>query len=304
MTNSCLLDKNKLEQIVSNDFKVPDGLSTVDCLPDLMHNLGSIDSETREGSLDVLWTWISNSTYTDDVLLSIANHMATNLTIGLGEKECDSVFLRAFSTLILAAVIEVDLTRMDERKPHFLDQNQVLSWLSTTITLLKEEKDLRGFIEAKGWAHCCAHTGDLLGDLAVHPYLGKKELEDILNSLQARFTTPVEETFIHNEDERLAAVVMNILQRELVTEEFFKTWLDGFVSNPERMDWKKAFTRPTWNCARVNTKAFLRGIYFFLIYGYKDRPEHRKVDMADKLKSMLLNTLKQIYPNSRYADEN
>jgi len=303
MTTGNGLDKNTLEKIISSDFQVPDGFSAAECLPGLMHNLGSTDSDTREGSLDVLWTWISDSNYTNDELISIANQMAANLTIGLGEKESDSVFLRAFSTLILAAVIEVDLMRRDEGKPHLLSLSQVLSWLRSTITLLEEEKDLRGFVEFKGWAHCCAHTEDLLGDFAIHPYLGQKELEDILTCLQARFTTPVEQAFVHNEDERLAAVVINILQRELVTEEFFKSWLDGFVSNPERMDWKKAFTHPTWNCARVNTKAFLRGIYFFLIYGYKDRPEHRKVEMAEKLKPMLLKTLKQIYPNSRYAEE-
>ncbi|PKN89532.1 MAG: hypothetical protein CVU45_07165, partial [Chloroflexi bacterium HGW-Chloroflexi-7] len=205
MTHSCILDKNSLEQIVSGDFKVPDGLSPTDCLPELMHNLGSIDSDTRENSLEVLWSWISNSIYSDEVLVSIASQMAANLTTGLGEKDSDSVFLRAFSTLILAAVIEADLARLDEKKPHLLNQNQILSWLSTTIKLLKEEKDLRGFVEAKGWAHCCAHTGDLLSDFAIHPYLGKKELEEILNSLQARFTTPVEQAFVHNEDERLAA---------------------------------------------------------------------------------------------------
>ena len=173
-----------------------------------------------------------------------------------------------------------------------------------TLKLLREEKDLRGFVEGKGWAHCMAHTGDLLGDFAIHPCLGQQDLAEILNTLQVRITTPVEQVFVHNEEERLTGVVMNILQRDLLTEEFYKLWFEGFVSSSGHMDWKEAFTHPAWNNARVNTKLFLRSIYFFLLFGYKDNPEHQKLEVIDHLKPILMNCIKQIYPNSRYADWN
>ncbi len=299
---SVQVDQPLLDQIILSQFKIPAEGKAMDYLPGLMSNLGSIDSELRENSLDVLWTWIAESQYTDSELLKIAQQMVLNLTTGLGEMESDSVFLRAFSALILAATLEVDITRREKGLPILFNEEQIRSWLGTSLKLLAEEKDLRGFVQGKGWAHCAAHTGDLLGDFAIHPCLQRQDLEEILNTLQVRVTTPVKQVFVHNEEERLSGVVMNILQRDLVTEEFFKSWFEGFVSSSGHMDWKEAFTHPAWNCARVNTKLFLRSIYFFLIVGYKDQPEHRKVEMVDRLKPILMNCLKQIYPNSRYAD--
>ena len=298
------VDQDLLDQIILHQFEIPAEASAADYLPGLMSNLGSPDSDLRECSLDVLWTWISKSRYSDSELLNIARQMAANMTAGLGEHGTDSVFLRAFSTLILGATLEVDIDRYSKGLPPVFTEDQIHSWLEISLKLLREEKDLRGYVEDKGWAHCMAHTGDLLGDFAVHPVIGKQELEDILNTLQVRITTPVEQVFVHNEEERLSGVVMNILQRGLVSEDFFCAWLEGFVSPSGHMDWKEAFTHPKWNCARVNTKIFLRSIYFFLLVGYKDTPEHRKVEMVERLKPILMKCLKQIYPNSRYADWN
>jgi len=298
------VDQDLLDQIILHQFEIPAEGNAADYLPGLMTNLGSPDSDLRECSLDVLWTWISRPYYSDSELLNIAQQMASNMTAGLGEKGSDSVFLRAFSTLILAATLEVDIDRYEKSQPPLFTEDHIHSWLEITFKLLREEKDLRGYVEDKGWVHCTAHTGDLLGDFAVHPCLGKHELEEILNTLQVRITTPVEQVFVHNEEERLSGVVMNILQRNLVTEDFFCAWFEGFVSPSGHMDWKEAFTHPHWNCARVNTKVFLRSIYFFLLVGYKDKPEHRKVEMVERLKPILMKCLKQIYPNSRYADWN
>lgn len=298
------VDNLILDQIILNDFKVPANHQAADFLPGLMTNLGSPDSDLREFSLDVLWNWISQSKYSDDELLNIAQQMVSNLTIGLGDKISDSVFLRAFSALILGAVLEVDIDRHDKGLPALFTDDQIHAWLETALRLLREEKDLRGYVKGKGWAHCAAHTGDLLGDFAIHPCLEKQDLEEILNALQIRITMPAHQVFVHNEEERLSGVVMNILQRDLVSEDFFQRWFEGFVSSSGHMDWKEAFTHPAWNCARVNTKLFLRSIYFFLLVGYKDQPEHRKIEMIERLKPILLKCLKQIYPNSRYADWN
>jgi len=299
---SLCVDQSQLDRIIFGKFEIPPESRAVDYLPGLMVNLGSIDSDMRECSLDVLWTWISQAKYSDDELVSIALQMADNLTSGLGEIETDSVFLRAFSTLILAATLEVDIQHREKSLPALFTDEQIRSWLDISLKLLRDEKDLRGYVDGKGWAHCPAHTGDLLSEFAIHPRLGKQELEEILNTLQVRITTPVEQVFIHNEEERLSGVVMNILQRDLVTEAFFKAWFEGFVSSSGHMDWKEAFTHPAWNGARVNTKMFLRSIYFFLLVGYKDQPEHRKTETMEQLKPIVMNCLKQIYPNSRYAD--
>ena len=39
-------------------------------------------------------------------------------------------------------------------------------------TWLLRERDLRGFVPGKGWAHAVAHGADALGTLARSPHVG------------------------------------------------------------------------------------------------------------------------------------
>lgn len=297
------VDLAGLDLIVKNDFAVPAERTAEDFLPGLLVNLGSTDSDLRETSLDVLWTWLEKRVFIDAVIRQIAVQMDQNLHSGLGEKENDTVFLRAFSALILGMVIRIDRQSREKGEVKLIEDDQINKWLTSSLTLLVEENDLRGFVEGKGWAHCLAHTGDLLAELSIHPAINKNSLEEILDALYVRFTKPVDHILVHNEDERLAAVVITILQREVVSLEFYSNWLKKFIEVPGGLSWKEAFTHPTANSARVNSKAFLRGIYFFLVFGFKNDPVYKKTDSGEKLKQMLLLTLKQIHPSGRYGDE-
>lgn len=297
-----LVDQPTLSHIIADELNVPAGQQAIDFLPGLQANLGSTDSDLRENSLDVLWTWLVKGLFDHKTTNQLSEQMSCNLKIGLGEQKSDSVFLRAFSALILGCTLEMDIEQRKQNNPPLFTNNQIHTWLKTTLELLTQENDLRGFVQGKGWAHCAAHTGDLLAQFANHPSADQQTLEEILNSLQARFLTPVDHVFVHNEDERLASVVIHILRRQLVANEFLKNWLDRFLTPHPQMDWVKAFTDPQWNCARVNTKSFLRAIYFFLVFGDKSAPMNWDQVMNENLEKMVLNTLKQIYPNSRYSD--
>ena len=70
---SFTVDQPALDQIILSKFEVPVGHKAIEFLPGLMTNLGSTESDLRECSLDVLWTWISRSTYNDGELLNIAD---------------------------------------------------------------------------------------------------------------------------------------------------------------------------------------------------------------------------------------
>ena len=41
---------------------------------------------------------------------------------------------------------------------------KVLEWGDRLATWLLRERDLRGFVPGKGWAHAVAHGADALGD--------------------------------------------------------------------------------------------------------------------------------------------
>ncbi|MBA4375417.1 MAG: hypothetical protein C0401_04490 [Anaerolinea sp.] len=302
MTLANQVNLSLLNEIVQSKFQVPQGYSTDQLTPGLMKNLGSSDSDLRENSLDVLGQWIEEPKYTDAQILDIAQQMAKNLSVGLGESCSDSVFIRAFSALILESIIIVDRLRIANNGSPLLSRSHIHIWLHLAIELLRDEKDERGYVEQKGWAHCLAHTGDLLAEFSLHPALERKDLELILHTIAQKLIAPVEQVMVHNEDERLAAVVIAVLQRELVPFRFFEEWLASFVSLPGGMNWMDTLTLPTWNISRLNSKMFLRSLYFFFVFGFKNDPPYPPVALQKQLQPLVLKTLKQIYPKSRYGD--
>ncbi len=297
-----MVDLTTVNEIALSDFSVPAGRQAGDFLDGLMSNLGAANSDLREGSLDILWTWLVKGLFSDSQIKSTACQMQANFEVGLGESQTDTVFLRAFSALILGVVVQLDRERREQGTPPLFEERQLNDCLEISLRLLTNEKDLRGHTADKGWAHCAAHTGDLLGELASHPLLDRDGLERILGALQTRILEPAESVFIHNEDERLAAVVMAVLQRELVPAAFLEEWLSKFLVYEGETGWRNAFIQAAANNARLNTKNFLRAVYFFLVFGYKNDPAYSGTPLDEWLKTQILKTLRQIFPNNRYGD--
>ena len=48
----------------------------------------------------------------------------------------------------------------------------MLEWGDRIATWYVRERDLRGFVPGKGWAHAVAHGADALGALGRLPHLG------------------------------------------------------------------------------------------------------------------------------------
>ena len=110
--------------------------------------------------------------------------MAAGLGVGLGERDTDSVFRRSFSALILGECIGRDNDRP------LVAGGKVLEWGDRVATWLLRERDLRGFVPGKGWAHAVAHGADALGTLARSPHVGTAELTVILDVIADRLLLP------------------------------------------------------------------------------------------------------------------
>jgi hypothetical protein len=70
----------------------------------------------------------------------------------------------------------------DNKKP-LLDKTQVVAILSKALSYLKVERDPRGHIPVKGWAHALAHTADLLRELGKSRFIKKDDLKKILTGI-------------------------------------------------------------------------------------------------------------------------
>ena len=151
-------------QVKAGGLAVPDDRPLADLTTELTTMLGSPDPHMRDGlAYPTLATWIDRGVY-DDLITGLGDGMAAGLTVGLGEQGTDSVFRRAFSVLVLAECIDRD------NQEGLLPAGKLLEWGDRIASWYLRERDLRGFVAGKGWAHTVAHGADAIGVLgAVAP---------------------------------------------------------------------------------------------------------------------------------------
>ena len=101
----------------------------------------------------------------------------------------------------------------------------MLRWGDRVAGWLVRERDLRGFVPGKGWAHALAHGADALGALAEAPQMGRLELTVVLDVIADRLLLPTRARFVHSEDDRLAAATMRVLRRDLVGLDVLEPWV-------------------------------------------------------------------------------
>ena len=256
-------------RVIANDEKaLPQGEWVGELAPELLSWLGSTDVELRdEFAYRILAAWIERDQFEPDQLRDLARQMLDNLQVGLGEREGDSVFLRSYSALVL-----MEIVAYDNAHP-FLRQSEVARLLDGALDYLRQECDLRAWVEGPGWAHAIAHTADLLMMLARNLHLGTVELERLLDGVADRLLQPCGVVFVQQEDERLAYAVLNVLRRGLVGRKFLDGWLGRFTHPPGRDSWRLVHTLDGESAARVNATSFLRSLYFQLMLTENPPPD-------------------------------
>jgi hypothetical protein len=170
----------------------------------------------------------------------------------LGEQDSDSVFTRSFSILVLPLLL------ITHRSRPLFSASEIDRIKGQLLYYLANEKDLRGFVRDKGWAHAIAHAADALDDLAQCAEMNKSDLAEILEMI--RKVVCVESAcYVHSEDERMVTAVIAVLRRELLPDAEITQWIEGFSdlalivnSTPER------------HMIRTNVKNFLQSLYFRL----------------------------------------
>jgi hypothetical protein len=208
------------DRVVAGGHQLPTGLPLADLTAELTAMLGSADPYQRDAvAFPVLSTWISSGVY-DDLLEGLGDGMTAGLTVGLGEDGTDTVFRRSFSALVLAVVLE--RTSALGGGP---TDDTLLRWGDRLAGWLVRERDLRGFVLGKGWAHALAHGADALGALAGTPAMGRLELIVLLDVIGDRLLEPTRTRLVHGEDDRFAAATLCVLRRDLLGMEVLEPWV-------------------------------------------------------------------------------
>jgi hypothetical protein len=249
------MDKEFWINIRENKYAIPEGSSAAELTEELFSYIDNPDPELRDAiGYETFANWLDKRQYSPEQIRTYIPRLVISLQNGIGEQDTDSVFSRTFSALFLAEIIHNDNKRV------YLKLDEVLSLYTKALTYLAEERDPRGYVPEKGWAHALAHTADLLRELASNRFLTRVELEQLLSAISNKLTEPIGWVYIHNEDDRLARVFIAAHQRQLMDEFFIQTWLRSFV-NPANQSWKSSFESPTQQNAFFNTRNFLRSLH-------------------------------------------
>lgn len=268
------MNKQEIQSIVDNEYKVPANGNLDELTSQLVDRLSSIDADTRENSTEILWQWGMTGQYNDSQLIDLGDQMAASLAVGLGESGTDTVFLRAFSALVLAMVVIVDQRcelGLCEGRKAFLTQEKTLEWYDRTLASFEGEVDRRGFVQGAGWAHAVAHLSDALRDFARSRHVDAQQLKRMLQVVAAKMTQPSHAVYSFDEDNRVVQAVMNVLRRDLIPLPVLDQWLETMAHTSDGGRWTDVVSMEGCdeqiNNARLNMRSFLRSLYFQLLIG-------------------------------------
>ncbi|WP_033543039.1 DUF2785 domain-containing protein [Planococcus sp. CAU13] len=223
-------------------------------LPSMLKYIGSIDSELRDSLIYGTFCKLTNEKKWDNPLLQdVLNRCLTDemLFNGIGENGTDSVFTRSFTTLLIALVLYSD------NESPFLTAHAVDEAKRKMIDYMEAEKDLRGFVPGKGWAHSIAHAADVFDELAKSRYADQEMYEELLDELWKKAFV-AESVYIHDEEERILIPILEMVKRGM-DPEILQDRLDRLPAEMARQ--KEWLEEEKYWFLIANAKKFLKSFY-------------------------------------------
>lgn len=270
--------KEKLQALAQNDFQ-PSGQDDLrELIPAMLEHIGSTDSTLRDDLIySAFCAWIApESGLSPDQMRALLPVVLDeqHMLYKIGEQDTDSVFTRSFSILVLPLLLAA------HRAQPLFSGAEIFQIKSRLLYYLERERDRRGFVNEKGWAHAIAHTADALDDLVQCPEMDRGELEEVLSAIRQAICFE-RGCYTYLEDERMITAVIAIFKRNLVPEMEIMQWLDGFSELALAIK-----SGPEKHTIRVNARNFLQSLYFRL----------RWEGLIDPLDIQINQTLRKINP--------
>lgn len=231
-------------------------------LEQMLEHIGNPDLALRDQAIYSLFMELLVShQLSKETMESLVMKLATDdyLFYGIGSHMDDSVFTRSFTALWLAGLLRIDMMQSylsDEAKEQLYEK---------AVQFLAREKDVRGYVDGKGWANAIAHTSDLLALMVRHDYFEVKYGVPILQGIQSVFWKG--QVLVDDEEERLVEVVSALIEVGF-PEEVMSEWVEQVFEQLQRYLMQRGYTREYFT-ARTMTLHFMKTLYFALKYKQK-----------------------------------
>jgi Protein of unknown function (DUF2785) len=220
----------------------------------MIKHIGSTDSELRD---QLIYTCfyrliIESNQIEPEVLKGLLETSLNDLLFkGIGENGTDTVFTRAFTTLLIALILYRD------NKDNFLSQSTVYKIKDKLIQYINCEEDLRGYVSNRGWAHSIAHVADTFDELVKSPKISQADYSEILAALWNKMFVS-NSVYVHQEEERVVTPIIVMLNNGLEAKEIGKL-LDEL---PHKLKTQKEQLEPEKYWFLVfNMKTFIKSFY-------------------------------------------
>jgi 8-amino-7-oxononanoate synthase len=274
--------------VLTADCVVPPDRGLREMSVELVTMLGSPERHEREDlAAPILTTWVRGGVY-DDLLAAFGDGLGDGLLYRLGEDGTESVFRRSWSALVLAAAIRRD------NEATLLLPDTVLRWGDRGIGWLVDERDLRGWVEGKGWAQAVGHGAELLAALSMSRHLNIGMRGVLLDAVAERLLTPTEHHLDTPQIDRLAYATMALLHGGGFDQRHIAAWLGRF----DRVLARRPSDRERPPAPRVgNAIAYLRALHLQLLLGVRGlaaRDDEAHFDGDVPLRRPLLTSLEDL----------
>ena len=249
--------QQQLEEIRNNNYILDNTLNIDSLSSNMLEQIGDTDSYLRDKLIYSTFFHLIKKEYLSHTQL------LTLLLAGMGEKyllhkihsdDEDAVFTRAFTTLLIALIIDADTNH------NFLSQTDISNVKDQLILYMNNEHDFRGYVQKHGWAHSIAHASDTFEALVNSPKLETLYYEEILQTLLNKVCVH-SIYYKYEEDERIVYPIVAMLQNGLKEEALILALRDLVAQLPVQ---KQTLHIESYEFLYGNIKSFLRSLFFRL----------------------------------------
>ncbi|WP_322924543.1 DUF2785 domain-containing protein [Paenibacillus campi] len=241
-------------------------------------HIGAPDAELRDHIIYSLFVEIIlHQPVSTAQLLFIKQTALSNkgMFYNIGAIHTDCIFTRSFSTLLIPLLLERNKTDA------FLTDSDIQDVKHAIIHYLKTEKDFRGYVPEKGWAHSLAHIADGIHSVWHYGWTAA-EFVSILYIVRS-ILEHNEFVLTNQEEERMLYAIMPGLVDGLIDQPCLQQWIDLFSNVQPSHD-------PATDYILLhNTKVFLSALYFKL----KQYPH--LLAAADHVETVIFNVQQKFY---------
>ncbi|MFJ7731448.1 DUF2785 domain-containing protein [Lysinibacillus sp. NPDC097231] len=226
-------------------------------LQEMLNHIGSTDAQLRDQLIYRTFMDLLSDNLLSTQQLQFLFDTATDenfLYLHIGEDISDNVFTRSFSALLVANILAKDAELL------ILDDDCLQTFFQKIGRYLLLEKDTRGHVQDKGWAHSIAHGADLAAITIKHPKFDLQHAPLILHAL--KLVTWKNTVYVNDEEERLVNIIEALLVRNYSEEaliEFTEQVFDKFEMHLITQGYNESFFS-----GRTCTLNLMKTLYFAL----------------------------------------